>query len=92
MELQKVFEDGRSDELDFVAKDRHHYKGLLVLNAAKNGIDFKFPDSKSKDPAINKTADSKSDDTELHCPNCKNKMGQSFFLCGQGPKPLPSVI
>ena len=21
-----------------------------------------------------------------------NKMGQSFFLCGQGPKPLPSVI
>ena len=20
------------------------------------------------------------------------KMGQSFFLCGQGPKPLPSVI
>jgi len=85
-ELQKILEDGRSDELDFVAKDRHHYKGLLVLNAAKNGIDFKFPDSKSKDPAINKTADSKSDDTELHCPNCKNKIKDdgSTYQCESG--------
>lgn len=46
-ELQKIL-DGQGDELDFVGKSSGKpYKGRLVLNEAKDGLDFEFADSKA---------------------------------------------
>ena len=45
-ELQKILE-GQGDELDFVGKSSGKpYKGRLVLNEAKDGLDFEFADKK----------------------------------------------
>lgn len=45
-ELQKILE-GQCDELDFVGKSSGKpYKGRLVLNEAKDGLDFEFADRK----------------------------------------------
>ena len=44
-ELQKILE-GQGDELDFVGKSSGKpYKGRLVLNEAKDGLEFEFADS-----------------------------------------------
>ncbi|MDY6336227.1 MAG: hypothetical protein SPL25_04005 [Succinivibrionaceae bacterium] len=48
-ELQKILE-GQCDELGFVGKSSGKtYKGRLVLNEAKDGLEFKFADSKKED-------------------------------------------
>lgn len=45
-ELKKILE-GQGDELDFVGKSSGKpYKGRLVLNDAKDGLDFEFADKK----------------------------------------------
>ena len=44
-ELQKILEDGRSDELEFISHSTGNpYNGRLVLNESKDGLAFEFPD------------------------------------------------
>ena len=69
-ELKKALE-GQSDELDFVGKGSGKpYKGRLVLNEAKDGLEFKF-------------AERKSEDTGLKCPHCGKKILETDkgFFC-----------
>ena len=69
-ELQKIF-DGQSDELGFRShKTGKTFLARLVLNEAKDGLEFKF-------------AERKSEDTGLKCPHCGKKILETDkgFFC-----------
>lgn len=73
-ELQKVFDDGKIEEIDFTSRDTGKpYKARLVLNEAKDGLAVKL-DSR------------KGDDTGLKCPKCGGKVIDDgrFYRCDGG--------